>query len=186
MTSLVEQTVSTYGRLDAAFNNAGVEGDLFRPSHEHTKANFDHVFNINVWGVLAAMAAEIPAMLESGGGSIVNNASIAGLVGFPGMAVYTASKHAVVGLTRNAALEYAGQGIRVNAVAPGPIESEMFDRFANDELRESMNQMIPMGRVGKGDEIASAVRWLLDPANSYHRPSRRRRRRLCCRLMLLR
>lgn len=165
--ALVAKTVDTYGRLDVAFNNAGIEGDLFVPSHEQTRANFEQVFNVNVWGVLKSMEAEIPAMLANGGGAIVNNASIAGLVGFPGMSVYSASKYAVVGLTKNAALEYAGQGIRVNAVAPGPIETEMFDRFANDEFKAGLEQMIPMGRAGTGSEVASAVTWLLDPTNSY-------------------
>jgi len=113
------------------------------------------------------MKAEIAAMLKTGGGAIVNNASIAGVIGFNGMSVYSASKHAVVGLTRNAALEYAQQGIRVNAVAPGQIETEMYDRFANEEVREQINMMVPMGRTGQPEEIASAVKWLAAPDNSY-------------------
>jgi len=165
--SLVENAIGTYGRLDAAFNNAGVEGDAFVPVHEQSAENFRQVFDVNVEAVLNCMKAEIGAMLKTGGGAIVNNASIAGLLGFNGMSVYTASKHAVVGLTRNAALEYAQQGIRVNAVAPGPIETEMYDRFANDEVREQINMMVPMGRAGQPEEIASAVMWLADPANSY-------------------
>ena len=164
---LVDNTLETYGRLDVAFNNAGIEGDSFIPTHEQTTENFRAVFETNVEAVLNSMKAEIPAMLKNGGGSIINNASIAGLLGFNGMSVYTASKHAVVGLTRNAALEYAQQGIRVNAVAPGPIETEMYDRFANDEVREQINMMVPMGRPGTGEEIASAVQWLADPRNSY-------------------
>jgi NAD(P)-dependent dehydrogenase (short-subunit alcohol dehydrogenase family) len=164
--SLVENTIGTYGRLDAAFNNAGVEGDAFVPMHEQSAENFRRVFDVNVEAVLNCMKAEIGAMLETGGGAIVNNASIAGLVGFNGMSVYTASKHAVIGLTRNAALEYAQQGIRVNAVAPGPIETEMYGRLA-DEIREQIKTMVPMGRPGQPEEIASAVMWLADPANSY-------------------
>ena len=165
--SLVDRTLETYGRLDAAFNNAGVEGDPFVPTHQQSADNFRKVFDVNVEAVLESMKAQIPAMLKTGGGSIVNNASIAGVVGFNGMSVYTASKHAVVGLTRNAALEYAQQGIRVNAVAPGPIETEMYDRFANDEVREQIAMMVPMGRAGQPEEVASAVRWLSDPANTY-------------------
>ena len=165
--ALVDRTLETYGRLDVAFNNAGVEGDSFVPTADQSSENYRHVFDVNVEAVLNSMKAEIPAMLQSGGGSIVNNASIAGLLGFNGMGVYTASKHAVVGLTRNAALEYAPQGIRVNAVAPGPIETEMYDRFATDEVREQIAMMVPMGRAGQPEEIASAVQWLADPRNSY-------------------
>ena len=165
--ALVDHTLETYGRLDVAFNNAGIEGDSFVPTHEQTTENYNSVFDVNVGAVLNSMKVEIAAMQKTGGGAIVNNASIAGLLGFNGMAVYTASKHAVVGLTRNAALEYAQAGIRVNAVAPGPIETEMYDRFANEELRQQVNAMVPMGRPGWPEEIASAVRWLLDPTNSY-------------------
>ena len=165
--SLVGRTLETYGRLDVAFNNAGVEGDSFVPTADQTAENYRQVFDINVEGVLNSMKAQIPAMLESGGGAIVNNASIAGLLGFNGMSVYAASKHAVVGLTRNAALEYAQAGIRVNAVAPGPIETEMYDRFADEAVREQVNAMVPMGRSGQPEEIASAVLWLADPKNSY-------------------
>jgi NAD(P)-dependent dehydrogenase (short-subunit alcohol dehydrogenase family) len=165
--SLVGKTLETFGRLDAAFNNAGIEGDLFVPVHQQTPDNVRRVFDVNVEAVLNCMKAEIAAMLEHGGGAIVNNASVAGVVGFPGMSVYTASKHAVVGFSRGAALEYAKQGIRVNAVAPGPIETEMFERFANDEVRAQIQATVPMGRMGRPDEIASAVLWLVDPRNSY-------------------
>ena len=165
--ALVEKTVATYGRLDVAFNNAGIEGDVFVPVHEQSIENYESVFDINVRGVLASTKAEIPAMLKNGGGAIINNASIAGLIGFAGMSVYTASKHAVIGLTRNIALEYAQQGIRANAIAPGPIETEMFDRFANEEVRQMIDATVPMGRAGKPEEIASAILWLGDPANTY-------------------
>ncbi len=164
---LIANALETYGRLDAAFNNAGVEGDTFIPVHEQTAENFQHVFEVNVHAVLQCMKAEIPAMLKSGGGSIINNSSIAGVVGFNGMSVYSASKHAVIGLTRTAALEYAPVGVRVNAIAPGPIETEMFDRFADDQVREQINTMVPMGRAGTAEEIATAVLWLADPRNSY-------------------
>lgn len=164
---LVERTLETYGRLDGAFNNAGIEGDTFVPLHLQTPDNYRRVFDINVVGVLESLKAEIPTMLASGGGAIVNNASVAGLLGFGGMSLYSASKHAVVGLTRNAALEYAAQGIRVNAVAPGPIETEMWDRFATPEVAAFVKASVPMGRTGRPEEIASAVAWLLDPENSY-------------------
>jgi len=165
--ALVDRTLATYGRLDVAFNNAGIEGDVFIPTAGQSPENFRRVFEVNVEAVLNSMKVQIPAMLKTGGGAIVNNASIAGLIGFNGMSIYTASKHAVVGLTRNAALEYAQQGIRVNAVAPGPIETEMYERFANEEVRAQINTMVPMGRTGTPEEIASAVLWLADPANSY-------------------
>lgn len=164
---VVDETIEKYGRLDVAFNNAGVEGDAFVPTHEQTSENYRRVFDVNVESVLDSMKAQIPAMLEKGGGAIVNNASIAGLLGFNGMSVYAASKHAVVGLTRNAALEYAPHGLRVNAVAPGPIETEMYDRFANDDVRAQINTMVPMGRAGRPEEIASAVLWLCDADNTY-------------------
>lgn len=165
---LVESTVGRYGRLDVAFNNAGVEGDVFVPLHEQAPENYARVFDVNVRAVLEAMQAEIPAMIASGGGAIVNTTSVAGVIGFPGMSVYTASKHAVSGFTRAAALEYAGQGVRVNAVAPGPIETEMYDRFAADEeTRAQIRTMVPMGRAGTPEEIAHAVLWLADPLNTY-------------------
>lgn len=164
---LVERALETYGRLDGAFNNAGIEGDTFVPLHQQSAENYREVFDVNVAGVLESLEAEIPAMLRIGGGAIVNNASIAGLLGFNGMSLYAASKHAVVGLTRNAALEYAQQGIRVNAVAPGPIETEMFGRFATLQVRQFVTGAVPMGRTGRPEEIASAVAWLLDRENSY-------------------
>lgn len=164
---LVERTVKQFGRLDAAFNNAGVEGDVFVPTHEQRMENYTNVFDVNVRALLASMQAEIPAILKSGGGAIVNNASIAGLTGFGGMGVYAASKSAVVGLTRTAALDYATQGLRINAVAPGPIETDMYDRFATEEVKAAIRQRVPMGRAGTPAEIASAVLWLCDPTNTY-------------------
>ena len=161
---VAKTTVSTYGRLDVAFNNAGIEGDVFVPTHEQSLENYSKVFDINVRGVLASMKAEIPAMLENGGGSIINTASVAGLIGFQGMSVYTASKHAVVGLTKTAAQEYATAGIRINAVAPGAVETEMYDRFAGDpEVQKLIAESHPIGRAGTSEEVASAVLWLADP-----------------------
>src|SRR5262249_11189372 len=109
---LVAQTVSTYGRLDIAFNNAGIEGETAKQTHEQSVENYHNVIDINVLGVLLAMKHEVPLMLRNGGGVIVNNSSVGGLIGFPGFGVYVASKHAVIGLTKTAALEYAAQGLR--------------------------------------------------------------------------
>ncbi|MEM7305093.1 MAG: glucose 1-dehydrogenase [Planctomycetota bacterium] len=166
--ALVGQAVESYGRLDFAFNNAGIEGDPFVPLHEQTLDNYERVFNTNVRSVLTSMKAEIPAMLKSGGGAIVNNSSVAGLIGFGGMSVYTASKHAVSGLTRAAAAEYAQQGIRINAVAPGAVETEMYGRFAqDDEVQKQIASLHPIGRAGNVDEIATAVAWLAAPENTF-------------------
>lgn len=166
--ALVARTVETYGGLDAAFNNAGTEGETFVPLHQSTIDNYQRVFDVNVRGVMACMQAQIPAMLERGGGAIVNNASVYGLVGLPAMATYVASKHAVVGFTRAAALEYAQAGIRINAVAPGAVETEMLGRVApSDEIRAQIAAAHPLGRPGRPEEIASAVLWLCDPANTF-------------------
>ena len=167
---LIGQTLSTYGRLDAAFNNAGVEGEVGKPTHEQSVANYRTVMDINVLGVLLAMKHEIPAMLKNGGGSIVNNASVGGLVGFPGASVYVASKHAVMGLTRSASLEYGKQGIRVNAVSPGPIETPMLERFMGDlgaDVERQFVATLPVGRKGRPEEIAEAVLWLCSPKASF-------------------
>jgi NAD(P)-dependent dehydrogenase (short-subunit alcohol dehydrogenase family) len=158
---MVSETVSKFGRLDVAFNNAGLEGDLV-PLTEQTPENYEHVFSANVRGVLFSMKYEIPAMLKTGGGSIINNASIAGLIGMPGLSVYAASKHAVIGLTKSASLEWGKEGVRINAVAPAAIETEMFERFTggDDDARAQFAGLHPIGRVGKPHEIASAVLWL--------------------------
>ena len=167
---LVAQTVKTNGRLDAAFNNAGIEGEVGKPTHEQSVANYRSVIDINVLGVLLAMKHEIGAMLKNGGGAIVNNASVGGLVGFPGVSVYVASKHAVLGLTKTAALEYAKQGIRVNAVSPGGIETPMLNRFTGGPGTDFANQlagMHPIGRLGRPEEIAEAVVWLCSDKASF-------------------
>lgn len=167
---LVAQTVKTYGRLDAAFNNAGIEGEVGKPTHEQSVANYRSVMDINVLGVLLAMKHEIGAMLKNGGGAIVNNASVGGLVGFPGVSVYVASKHAVLGLTKTAALEYAKQGIRVNAILPGGIETPMLNRFTGGPGTDFFNQlagMHPIGRLGRPEEMAEAVLWLCSEKASF-------------------
>lgn len=164
--SLIAQTVATYGRLDIAFNNAGVE--VLGPITELNEADYRRVFDINVWGVLASMKYEVPAMLKTGGGSIINTSSIAGHIGMAGVAIYVASKHAVEGLTKVAALEYAKHNIRVNAVAPAAIETEMFNRFADQpEKRDYMASLHPIGRVGHAREIAEPVLFLASDAASF-------------------
>jgi NAD(P)-dependent dehydrogenase (short-subunit alcohol dehydrogenase family) len=164
--SLVKSIVDHYGRLDYAFNNAGIEGEQ-TPTHEATMDNFDKIMQINVKGVWMCMKYEIEQMLKQGeGGAIVNTASVAGLVGFPGLAHYTASKHAVIGLTRTAALDYGDQGIRVNAVCPGVIDTPMVDR-AFGEDKETLSEQKPIGRLGQPEEIASAVFYLCSEEASF-------------------
>ncbi|MFM7425848.1 MAG: SDR family oxidoreductase [Elainella sp.] len=166
--TLVEKTLAYYGRLDIAFNNAGVEQDP-TPLTEQTEATYDRIMDINVKGVWLSLKHEIPAMLQTGGGAIVNTSSIMGLVGGATVPIYNASKHAVEGLTKSVALEYARAGIRVNAVSPGPIQTEMFDRFAgaNPEAGEYFKTATPMGRVGQAEEVVSAVLWLVSSGASY-------------------
>jgi NAD(P)-dependent dehydrogenase (short-subunit alcohol dehydrogenase family) len=163
--AMVSFTVDKYGKLDVAVNNAGVEwkGSL----DQATEAEYRRIFDINVWGVLNSMRHEIPAMLKTGGGAIVNTSSVAGHVGLAQVSVYIASKHAVEGLTKSVALEFAKQNIRVNAVAPGVIATEMFDRFAGDELRDQIVSIVPVGRVGAGEEIAAAVLYLASDAAKF-------------------
>ncbi|HKC79096.1 MAG TPA: SDR family oxidoreductase [Nitrosopumilaceae archaeon] len=165
---LVEKTVKTYGRLDYAFNNAGMVEDS-TSFVDQTSNVYDNIMNINVKGVWLSMKYEIPQMLKNGGGAIVNNSSGLGVIGMPQIPVYTASKHAVLGLTKSAALEYAKSGIRINAVAPGAIETEMFEKLVEgkNQLRETFNSMHPIGRVGKSEEIANAVVWLLSDKASF-------------------
>jgi NAD(P)-dependent dehydrogenase (short-subunit alcohol dehydrogenase family) len=165
---LVEQTVAKFGRLDIAFNNAGVE--LAGPIVEVSEADYRRIFDINVWGVLTSMKYEVAAMLKTGGGAIVNTSSIAGHVGMAGVSVYIASKHAVEGLTKTAALEFARQGIRVNAVAPAGIDTDMADRFmggAESEGKKAFGEMHPIGRLGRSEEVASAVLYLSSPTASF-------------------
>lgn len=157
----VASALKRFGRLDIAVNNAGVE-QSGRPIVEVTSAEFTRIIGINVGGVLFGMKHEIPAMIRSGGGSIVNLASIAGLVGFVGAPVYVASKHAVIGLTKTAALECAGKKIRVNAVCPGAIQTEMIDRFVMGDAaaKRSLIAQHPLGRIGQPKEVADAIVWL--------------------------
>ncbi|MGE0823968.1 MAG: SDR family oxidoreductase [Candidatus Binatia bacterium] len=166
--ALVQQTVATYGRLDCAHNNAGVTTPIARVA-EVTDRHWDRIMAINLKGVWLCMKYEIPHMLECGGGAIVNTASGAGLVGIAGASAYVASKHGVLGLTKTAALEYATQGIRVNAVCPGVIQTPMVQRLL-DRSPDAADQMIagqPIGRLGTPEEIAAAVVWLCSEAASF-------------------
>lgn len=164
---LVDTTVKQFGRLDVAFNNAGIE--LMGPLTEVKTDDYRRVFDINVLGVLLSMKYEIAAMLQSGGGSIINTSSVAGHVGMAGASVYVASKHAVEGITRSAALEYATQGVRVNAIAPAAIETDMIDRFVGKEgeYRQGLAAMHPVGRMGKAPEVATAVLYLASDQSSF-------------------
>src|SRR2546426_5873009 len=156
--AMVDFTADKFGRLDVAFNNAGVEWK--GPLDQATEAEYRRVFDSNVWGVLNSMRHVIPALLKNGGGAIVNNSSIAGHVGFPEVSIYIASKHAVEGLTKSVALEFARRNIRINSVAPGVIATDMFDRFAEGAMRDQITSMIPVGRMGVTEEIAAAVLYL--------------------------
>ena len=160
--ALVDHAMTTFGRLDLAFNNAGIEGEV-RPLAEQTEANYDAVMDINVKGVWLSMKYEIPRMLEHGGGAIVNASSVAGLVGFPGIGIYAASKHAVIGLTKTAALEYSAQGIRDQRDQPRA------DRHGDgrpaggrreDGTKDELAAFHPIGRIGRVEEVAEAVLWL--------------------------
>ena len=165
---LVDRTMELYGRLDIAFNNAGIE--LGAPVTDFKEEDYRLVFDINVLGVFLSQKYEIPAMLQSGGGVIINTSSILGHIAMPGASIYNASKHAVEGITKTTALEFADQGIRVNSVAPGAIATDMIDRFAGEEGAESRKQLEalhPMGRLGQAKEIAAAVLYLASDAASF-------------------
>ena len=166
--ALTDKIMSIYGRLDFAFNNAGIEG-ISAPTHLCTEENWDRTVGINLKGIWLCMKHQISIMLKQGNGSIVNCASIAGLVGFPGLPAYVASKHAVAGLTKTAALENAKMNIRVNAVCPGVIKTPMVDRMTGkDKVAEKQfENMEPVGRMGQPAEVAEAVIWLCSDGSSF-------------------
>ena len=165
---MVNKTVETYGRIDGAYNNAGIEGRM-ADTAASTEENFDRTIAINLKGVWLCMKYEIPQMLKQGGGSIVNTASVAGLVAFVNMSAYVASKHGVIGLTKTAALEYAQKNIRVNCVNPGVINTPMVARLVDSGgMNESdLTRGEPVGRMGKPEEIGEGVIWLLSDAASF-------------------
>jgi NAD(P)-dependent dehydrogenase (short-subunit alcohol dehydrogenase family) len=166
--ALVEKVIKTWDRLDFAHNNAGIEGTQALTA-DCTEDAWDRIIAINLKGVWLCMRHEIPLMLGRGGGSIVNTASVAGLVGFAGLPAYCASKGGIIQLTRAAALEYAKTGIRVNVVCPGVVRTPMVDRLlATDPKAEAaFTAMEPMGRFGKPEEIADAVLWLCSGRASF-------------------
>jgi NAD(P)-dependent dehydrogenase (short-subunit alcohol dehydrogenase family) len=168
ITRMIETTLSTFGRLDCAFNNAGIEGTQ-APLADGTPEDWQRVLDVNLGGVWRCMRAEIPAMLAAGGGSIINCASVAGLVGFAGIAPYVASKHGIVGITKTAALDYATAGIRVNAVCPGVIHTQMIERFTHGDPRAEAALLAaePIGRLGEPIEVGAAVAWLCSDAASF-------------------
>jgi NAD(P)-dependent dehydrogenase (short-subunit alcohol dehydrogenase family) len=167
--ALVEWAVEIYGRLDYAFNNAGIEGRMATNTADYPEEDWDRVIEINLKGVWLCMKHEIAQMLAQGGGAIVNNSSVEGLVGLQGTSAYAASKHGVVGLTKTAALEYAQSGIRVNAVCPGLIRTPMVERYSrgDTEIEAQFAAVEPVGRMGTPEEVAEAVVWLCSEAASF-------------------
>ena len=165
--SMIKRIETTCGRLDFAFNNAGVPA-RYLPVEQQTEEEFDQVTAINLKGVWLCMKYEIPAVLRTGGGAIVNNSSVGGLIGLAGMAIYNATKHGVLGMTKSAALDYAKKGIRINAVCPGIIQTEMAASSMGG--REAVQKLAatrhPIGRAGESAEVADAVLWLCSPQSS--------------------
>lgn len=169
MQALIRRTLEVYGRLDYAVNNAGILG-RFVPTAQYDEAMFDQIMAVNARGVFLGMKYEIPAMLQTGGGAIVNTSSAAGLVGWPGIVGYSASKHAVVGMTKTAAAEYANQGIRINAVNPGGVITPMvldLERPAGAEAAPAAPDPHPIGHSAQPEEIAEAIVWLCSDAASF-------------------
>lgn len=167
--TMVRAATEEYGRLDVIFNNAGIEGEMNKPTAECTLENWHRVMEINLTGVFLGMKYAIPEMLKSGGGSIINNASVAGLVGFAGIPAYCASKGGVIQLTKCAAMEYAEQGIRVNAICPGIIRTPMVERATGGtaEGEAAFTALEPVGRFGTPEEIARMALFLACDDSSF-------------------
>ncbi|HYV38521.1 MAG TPA: SDR family oxidoreductase [Gemmataceae bacterium] len=166
--NLIDTTLNTYGRLDVACNNAGLEQE-FQPLPSQTEEFFDRLIATNIKGVWLSMKHEIPAMLKTGGGAIVNMTSIFGNVAMGQIQIYVASKHAVIGMTKSTAVEFAKSNIRVNAVAPGAVQTEMIDRLAggNSDVLTHFANLHPLGRIAQPHEIAEAVLWLCSDKASF-------------------
>ncbi len=165
--ALVQSAVDKFGRLDIACNNAGIAGEQ-NPTADYSIEGWQKLISINLSGVFYCMKYEIPAMLEAGGGAIVNIASILGQVGFAGAPAYVTAKHGVVGLTQNAAVEYGKNGIRVNAVGPGFIHTPMISELEEDkETNEQLIALHPIGRLGRPEEVAELVIWLSSEKASF-------------------
>lgn len=163
----VGRVVETFGRLDGAFNNAGVQTRP-RPLADHPIEDWDHLMGINLRGMWLSLRAEIPAILGSGGGAIVNTTSVGGLVAAPGIGPYVTSKHAIIGLTKAAALDYADGGIRVNAIAPGATRTAMFtDWLPTEQEQGAVAGTAPIARVAEPDEVVGAAAWLLSDDASF-------------------
>jgi NAD(P)-dependent dehydrogenase (short-subunit alcohol dehydrogenase family) len=170
--ALVHTCVARYGRLDYAVNNAGIEGSIV-PMIDYTEDDWDTIIAINLKGVWLCMKAEVVQMQQNGGGAIVNVASVGGLIGFPRMGPYVATKHGIIGLTKTAALEYAAQNIRVNVLCPGLIDTPMADRVVEGlqaggiDAEQLVMALTPLKRRGSPEEIAEAAVWLCSEAASY-------------------
>jgi NAD(P)-dependent dehydrogenase (short-subunit alcohol dehydrogenase family) len=170
--ALVASAVAAYGQLDCACNNAGIEGKI-APITEQAEEDFNAVMSVNAKGTFLCLKYEIACMLKNGGGAIVNLASVAGLIGFPGLGSYVASKHAINGLTKNAALEYSKLGIRVNSICPGGIETRMLDSLVaqasegRSGTHEMMDPLHPIGRIGNPEEVAELIVWLCSARASF-------------------
>ena len=166
--ALMTSVIEAYGRLDYAFNNAGIEIEKGR-LNEGSEAEFDAIMGVNVKGVWLCMKYQLPLLMAQGGGAIVNTASVAGLGAAPKMSIYSASKHAVIGLTKSAAIEFAKKKVRVNAVCPAVIDTDMFRRAyeADPKKAEFAAAMHPVGRIGKVEEIASAVLYLCSDGAAF-------------------
>jgi NAD(P)-dependent dehydrogenase (short-subunit alcohol dehydrogenase family) len=163
------KTAEDFGRLDFAFNNAGIEPKKPAPTADYSEEEWDRIIDINLRGVFLCMKHEIPLILKQGGGAIVNVSSGAGVIGIKGSPAYTAAKHGVIGLTRAAALDYAAQNLRINAICPGYIDTPMMGRFTGDtpEGRAKVIAEEPVGRMGKPEEIAEAVIWLCSEGAAF-------------------